>query len=322
MGQATTAGGGGDSRRDGRESAQPREGATPRGRGRGAAGSGPKLSTLAMRIREHYAALSPGQRKVADLVLAFPGRLATHSATELARLAGASKATVTRCFHRLGYASYAQVRNEVRREQLWGSPYYLEHGADQPSSPRLALDAHVAADLELLGATADALAAVDLGAVIAALGAARRVIFIGYRNSYLLAAYASSQLALLRPGVELLPRVAETLAGGLAGLCPEDLVVAVGFRRRVQAFQAALEVVHESGAQVLYVTDLTGTAGALRADWTLTCHCRGASMLDSYVAAISVLNFLVTQVARELGDAARLRMAQIEQLHGELGDLV
>ncbi len=72
---------------------------------------------------------------------------------------------------------------------------------------------------------------------------------------------------------------------------------------------------------MLYVTDLPGTAGSLRADWTLTCHCRGASMLDSYVAAISLLNFLVTQVASELGDAARQRMAQIEHLHGELGDL-
>ena len=281
-----------------------------------------KLSSLAMRVRERYAALSPGERTVADLILAFPGRLATHSATELAQLAGASKATVTRCFRRLGYASYAEVRSEVRREQLWGSPYYLEQGASQWSSPHLALEAHVAADSELLGATVDALTAVDLGAVVAALGQARRVVFIGYRNSHLLAAYASSQLALLRPGVELLPRVAETLAGGLAGLGPEDLVVAVGFRRRVQAFQAALEAVHGTGARVLYVTDLTGTAGSLRADWTLTAHCRGASMLDSYVAAISLLNFLVTQVARELGDAARQRMAQIEQLHGELGDLV
>ncbi len=129
--------------------------------------------------------LSPGERTVADLILAFPGRLATHSATELAQLAGASKATVTRCFRRLGYASYAEVRSEVRREQLWGSPYYLEQGSNQWSSPHLALEAHVAADSELLGATVDALTAVDLGAVIAALGGARRVVFIGYRNSHL-----------------------------------------------------------------------------------------------------------------------------------------
>jgi DNA-binding MurR/RpiR family transcriptional regulator len=220
-------------------------------RPRNRAERGAKLSSLAMRVRERYAALSPGERTVADLILAFPGRLATHSATELAQLAGASKATVTRCFRRLGYASYAEVRSEVRREQLWGSPYYLEQGSNQWSSPHMALEAHVAADSELLGATVDALTAVDLGAVIAALGGARRVVFIGYRNSHLLAAYASSQLALLRPGVELLPRVAETLAGGLAGLGPEDLVVGVGFRRRVQTFHAALEAVIVKGARVI-----------------------------------------------------------------------
>jgi len=291
--------------------------------GREAGAISPADAGLAARVRARYAELPPSEQAVADLIAAFPGRLATHSATELARLAGASKAAVTRCIRRLGYASYAAARDEVRQAQQWGSPFYLDAGAaGAPSSPRSALQAHAAADLELIGATVDALAAADLEGATRALAGARRVVFLGYRNSHLLAGYASSQLALVRSGVELLPRVAETLAGGLAGLGPQDVVVAIGFRRRVRAFQSALEAVHRTGARVLAITDPTGAAGSVRAEWTLTCHCRGASMLDSYVAAMCLLNFLVTQTARELGDAGRARMSRIEQLHGELGDLV
>ena len=54
------------------------------------------------RIRVHYQSLPPSERKLADLILDFPGDIAGYSATELAHLAGVSKAAATRLFQRLG----------------------------------------------------------------------------------------------------------------------------------------------------------------------------------------------------------------------------
>ena len=54
-----------------------------------------------------YALLPGSELVVADLLLNHLGRLATHSATELAADAGASKAAVTRLMQRLDFASYA-----------------------------------------------------------------------------------------------------------------------------------------------------------------------------------------------------------------------
>ena len=48
-------------------------------------------STVA-RIRVHYQGLPPSERKLADLILDFPGDIAGYSATELADLAGVSNA--------------------------------------------------------------------------------------------------------------------------------------------------------------------------------------------------------------------------------------
>lgn len=281
----------------------------------------PGASSLERRIKGSYAGLPNSERLVADLLLDFPSHLATHSATELARLSGASKAAVTRLVQRLGYQSFAQARADARNAQQWGSPIYVS-AADPAGGMRSALEAHVAADLEVLRKTLEGLTQTGFDELVAALHAARRVLVIGHRNSALLASYARGQLGLLRAGVELAPMHGETLAEGLYGLGPQDVLLAVGFRRRVPAFLSALEVARTNGVRIAMLTDPTGAAIAHRADWVIPCHCRGASMFDSYVAAVSLINFLASQLAQKLGAEGRSRLRGIEQLHEELGDLV
>jgi DNA-binding MurR/RpiR family transcriptional regulator len=284
-------------------------------------GSG--ATSLEKRIRGCYESLPNSERQVADLLLDFPGQLATHSATEIAKLSGASKAAVTRLVQRLGYPTYAQARTEVRNAQQWGSPVYLDIPVDPAESAApSALAAHLAADSELLRKTLESLASTDLEALADALGKARRVLVIGHRNSALLATYLRGQLGLLRAAVELAPMHGETLAEGLLGLGPEDLLLAVGFRRRVPAFLAALEVGRRAGTRIAVITDPSGAALARNADWVLPCHCRGASIFDSYVAAVSLINYLASQLAARLGQPARARLREIESLHEELGDLI
>jgi len=283
----------------------------------------PSPTSLESRVRACYDTLPPSETAVADVLLNHPGRLVTHSATELAGDAGASKAAVTRLIQRLGYASYAAARAEARDAQQWGSPIYIEvDGAAAGERPRhAALAAHVAADQQLLARTLAALSHSELDAAVEALAKARRVVAIGYRNSAWLAMYARAQLALLRPRVELAPLPTETLAEGLVELGAEDVVLALGFRRRVPAFAAALRAARAAKARILLLTDPSGAADLRDADWTLICHSRGASMFDSYVAPTSVLNFLATQLAQRLGDVARRRLQGVEQWHDRLGDL-
>lgn len=277
--------------------------------------------TLESRLRAAYAALPGSEAAVAEVLLNHPGRLATHSATELAADAGASKAAVTRLIQRLGYPSYAAARAEARDAQQWGSPVYLEASAPAGQGRHAAFASHVAADQQVLARTLEGVSDVELAGAVAALAGARRVVVIGFRNSAWLAMYARSQIGLLRPGVELAPLPAETVAEGLVELGRDDVVLALGFRRRVPAFAAALRAAHAAAARIVLVTDPSGAADIGWADWTLSCHCRGASMFDSYVAPVSVLNFLYQQLAQALGDAALRRLRGVEQLHGQLGDL-
>ena len=191
---------------------------------------GTAAAPVETRIRSRYAALTPAERRLADLILNFPGELASYSATELAALAGVSKAAATRLFRRLGYTSYQQARREARDAQRWGSPLYLNTARDGGAEPATALAAHHECELANLARTLDALAGVDVEAIVDRLCTARRVVLFGVRNSYMLASYARWQLIQVRDDVVLLPNAGETLAEHLAGLDGNDLLLAVGGR--------------------------------------------------------------------------------------------
>ena len=70
--------------------------------------------TIEELIRSRYDGLSPSDRKLSDVIVARQKRLGAHSATELAQLAGVSKASAARYFKRLGYQDFNEFRAAVR----------------------------------------------------------------------------------------------------------------------------------------------------------------------------------------------------------------
>lgn len=277
--------------------------------------------TLEQRVMDCYESLPNSERRVADLLLNFPAHLATHTATELAADAGASKAAVSRLIQRLGYGSYATARAQARNRRNWGAP--IDQDTTAPAqADAYTLERHMAADMDVLRQTLESVDRETLATLVEAMATARRIVIIGHRNSALLANFLRGHIGLLRDGIELAPMHGATLAEGLAGIGPQDLLIAVGFRRRVPAFTTALAVARRTGTPTAVLTDPTGGALAGPVRWTLAAHCRGASIFDSYVAAVSLINYLAEQLARRLGADARARLREIERLHGELGDLI
>src|SRR3954465_13839805 len=81
--------------------------------------------SLSARIRSCYEDLSQTDRRLADLMLEYPGDIASYSASELARLTNVSNAAVSRFVQRLGFRNYEELRVLAREAKSWGSPLYL-----------------------------------------------------------------------------------------------------------------------------------------------------------------------------------------------------
>jgi len=277
-------------------------------------GGGPSLEA---RIRVHHRALPESERRIADLILEFPGEVAAYSATELAALSGGSKAAVTRLVKRLGFANFEAARRAARDAQTWGSPLYLLSREAPKGGFGARIQEQIDQDHRNISQTLEALRPDTFDNIVDAICNAKRVFLLGYRNSHYLAGYARSLIFQVRDDVYLLPSAGETVAEEIADLNNQDVLMVIGFRRRIGEVLRAIAAANAAGAKVLYVTDWSADPVS-HTTWTIPCAVGGKELFDRYAAAMSVLHFLSVAVVNRLAATGRARLQRIENLHEEL----
>jgi len=278
---------------------------------------------LEKRLQNSIGEMPATEKRIAELLLESPGLLVTHNATELAALANTSKAAVSRFIHRLGYRSFIEARQEARAAQDWGSPLYLgQNHQAQPRTLTAKLAHHIGNDSANFEKTQRAQNEDTLRYGVERLAHARRVVCLGYRNSALHATYASTQLELLRDNVILSIDASDRLATSFYGLTAEDVVLVIALRRRVPVLLQALDFLEQQRVPVLLITDPSGLTIAKQSHHVLTCHCQSSGLFDSYATSMGLMSFLISETAKELGQAGRSRLRDIEALHQNLDDLI
>lgn len=281
----------------------------------------PQTEPLDARLLKVYEQLSVTDRRLADVVIANKKDLLAYSATELAALAGASKASAARFFRRLGYAGFSDFRQHVRAQVSQQSPLARIGRAPARQSASARLQAHVQDDVARLNRLLDVLAPDVLAQALDLLVRARRVWIVGYRNGCMTAFYTSALLSQVRHDVSLLNELSGREAEFLADLNDKDLLLAVDFRRRTSRLPRIVAAARSTGARVLLLTDTPLSALAGQAAAILHCPSQTEQVFDSYVSAVSLMNYLATAMAARTPRQTHARMSRIEQLHAALGDL-
>ncbi|TXT40943.1 MAG: RpiR family transcriptional regulator [Comamonadaceae bacterium] len=274
--------------------------------------------TLRERIQAKYESLSLVERKLADVVLVHEKDALTYSATDLAALAGVSKASTARFFKRLGFAGFQAFRQHLRDGVAQPSPLSR---VEQQGPHSSALQQHITQDALQLQTLADAVSDQSVQQAAKLLAGARRVWVVGYRNGYMAAFYAQALLSQLRTEVHLLNQGAGEDAELLAEIQSGDVLLAMDFRRRTRRLSQVVEIACDAGAALVLVSDARVSTLATRAQALFICLPQDASIFDSYVGAISLINYLATATLAHLPKKARARMASIEHVHAQLDDL-
>ncbi len=244
------------------------------------------------RIKTNDTALPPSERKLADLILDFPGDIASYSATELAGIANVSKAAAIRFFRRLGYESFEQARRSARGQKDWGSPLYMLSQEPDIEVADSFLRHEMDQEISNMARTFEAIDAEKLGEIVKGLITANRIWLLGYRHSHFIADYACSQFSQIRGHVQLMISESTTLSEQLINLGTGDVVVAVGFRRRTSRFIQALKTIHKRKIDILYITEPNVGNSTSYANWVLHAEVTGSGPFDSYPAAFSLIHLL------------------------------
>lgn len=278
----------------------------------------PQPFSLLGRIREQLHELPPTERRLADLVLDFPGELASYSASELATLANVSNATVSRFIRRLGYENYDEARRHAREEKGSGSPLFL--APVKPTGDAGLVTAHEQQSHANLATTFNRISDATVTDIAEAILAARKVRLVGYRNSHFLAGYLRWQLIQVREYTSVIPGAGETLGEYLAGISNLDCLAIFALRRRVPQIARIVAHAAKVGAKTLYITD-QAPENPLPVTWLVRCDTQAPGPLDNHVAVLGLCHLLSARVLELAGLAGRRRLAAIEAAHDVLEEL-
>jgi DNA-binding MurR/RpiR family transcriptional regulator len=261
------------------------------------------------RVRDALDDLHPAERRLGDFVCDFPGELASYSASELAKLAQVSNATVTRFVRRLGYESYEEARRHAREEKQTGSRLFLAASTDAAAAQSVA--AHVAQGIANLEGTFATITDTQVDTVADAILNARKTWVLGYLQW---------QMTQVVENIVAIPGAGQTLGEHLVSVTDKDVAIVFGLRRRVAQMEAILSAIEKSGAKLLYLTD-EGVAHRATATWHFRCQTLAPGPLFNHVSVMAICHLIATRAIERAGAAGRTRLRGIERFGDTLEEL-
>jgi len=268
-------------------------------------------------VAEKMQNLTPGQQETARFLLENPKEAAFLTAAQIGERVGVSESTVIRFASALGFDGYPGLRAAVKdllMERLSTLERIGEYSSQEAGS---LFHKAIESDLESLGsarAVVDVEAIERLGGEIAG---TESVFIVGYRSSKALAYYLFYYLSWFFPAIELLEP--ETALEKITGAGRKSLVIGISFPRYTTRTIQMLKYAREKGLKVAAVTNDYSSPLAAPSELVVTVPWNPLSFIDSFTAPISVINCIILAAARTLGDDARKKLAELEELWKENG---
>jgi DNA-binding MurR/RpiR family transcriptional regulator len=281
-------------------------------------------SALGATLRAVLADGSASHKAIADYLLRHQVRVTALGIEELADACQVSTATISRFAREIGFKNFAAMRGAVAQtlqsvlqpvEKLRNS-IARRQDASTPAGDSLA---YAGANI---GATAMALAAADIDAVVKKLTRARVVYVLGFGLSSHLAGILADHL---QPFCQHVVEAAgqggtETAAGHLANITSRDVLVVLSFPRYTLDVIRLTNFARDHGACIVSVTDAPASPLAALGDHVLYAESSHPILPSSATAAVAVIEALVVSLMASnranVAKAARLTEAVSAYLVG------
>jgi DNA-binding MurR/RpiR family transcriptional regulator len=221
---------------------------------------------------------------------------------------------MSRLFRRLGFADFSEVKDHTRNIRSSGVPL-------GPGSSDGSVADHLNCEVENLRRLFQSLDTTRLEAVANKLATARRVLLIGFRNSFPVALHLRQQLLQCRTNITLAPHPGQSLGEELAGLSENDVVVLFGFRRRPNNFPKILSASASTGAVTILIGDSSARGLASDATIWMECPVDGAQAFDSYAAAMALVSTIADGVLISLGRSGREHVRRVTGLFDSMSEI-
>jgi DNA-binding MurR/RpiR family transcriptional regulator len=256
------------------------------------------MATFGQLLKEKALLLTRSQRKLLEYILAHEDEAIFLNIEDLARKVNVSEATVVRLSKVLGFKGFPQFQKELRllfRSKLTTTSR-LEHTVQKGTNEGDILFKILQNDMNNIAETMKDTSVHEFREFVKAIDSAQRIVIIGLRSVYSLATFFGVALEFLQKDVWVVEPGIGDLWDRLLRLKREDLVIAISFPRYTRETVEAFKFAKSQGVKTLAITDSLISPLAQYADHVLTARYRMDSFIESFTAALSLINAIVTAV--------------------------
>ena len=275
--------------------------------------------TLFSKINSAYGSMSKGHRRLADFVTEHYDKAAFMTAAELGKHAQVSESTTVRFAMTLGYEGYPEFRadlEELVRSKL-NSIQRMEVAYGRIPQERI-LDTVLENDIEKIRSTLEKTDRKAFQTAVETILTARSIYVVGIRSCAPLASFLSFYLNQIFPDVRLVStNSASELFEQMIRVDEDDVVIGISFPRYSMRTLKAMEFANNRSAKVITITDSIHSPMNLYSSCNLIARSDMASIVDSLVAPLSVINALIVALCMRRQKEVVRTLKTMEQIWDE-----
>ena len=243
--------------------------------------------------------LTVAQEKVMNYILQHQEKVAFMTASKLSRSAGVSEATVIRLAQILQYSGYPAMQQALRAnlQNRFSTVTRIEKTVKHVRNARDVLTKVMQEDFHNLSQTLIDISARTFQQAVSEMQQARRIFVVGLRGSHAPALMLTLYLRFIKKDTHLLIPGIEDIWMNIRNIGPDDLVIGISFPRYTRMTVELIEYASRQNTRVGAITDSPLSPLAKYADWVLTVHSQLDSYIESFTAAMSLVNALLTALS-------------------------
>lgn len=274
------------------------------------------VSNLLVKIDISRDKFSKGQRKIANFIEEHYDEAAFMTAAKLGEIVGVSESTVVRFATEIGYSGYPGLQKamqEMIRDKLT-SVQRIEVTTERIGDKDV-LDSVLNQDIDKIKRTIEELSREDFERAVDAIINAEHIYIFGVKSASYIASFFGYYLDLMFGNVIMLNTTSKTTNyEKLFRITEKDVMIGISFPRYSTMAVDAMNFARERGAHVVAITDSMVSPLVSTADSILIARSDIASIVDSLVAPLSLINALIVAMVIKRKDDVKETFAKLEQV--------
>ena len=285
---------------------------------------------LLKKIKEKSNKLNPTQKKLIKFILDNYMEVGFMSAAKIAVKVNTSQSTVLRLSNALGYEGYGLMQSDIQAmiKRKITSATFIDKieasgvnmnlkGTEQFESLYIQ---SINQDIENIRNAKRNTSVSTLVKIVNDILKARNIYILGLRTSSSLALFFGISLnMIMNNNVKILNNINCSLFDQSLAITKKDILISFAFPRYTNETVKLIKLVKKKGVKTVVFADDVLTPFSEDCDYLIPININSTGYIGSYVASLSLVNFILSLITHKKGNEAIVKLKEIEKCFKEQG---